>query len=89
MVGVRLGDTDVLLVNVGNGEIHAYENRCPHAGSRLSEGRLSATTLQCATHHWEFDIRTGDGINPRTCKLRRLPVQVAGGVVLVQLGEHP
>lgn len=87
MMGVRVGETDVLLVNVGHGEIHAYDNRCPHAGSRLSEGHLSATKLQCAAHLWEFDVRSGQGINPRNCKLRRYPVKVVDGAVLVQLGR--
>jgi toluene monooxygenase system ferredoxin subunit len=85
MVGVRLGDADVLLVNLGKDGVHAYDNRCPHAQSRLSEGRLSTATLQCAAHLWEFDIRTGAGVNPRSCRLRRYPVRIDDGVVMVQI----
>jgi toluene monooxygenase system ferredoxin subunit len=85
IVGVHLKEGDVLLVNLGAGEIRAYDNRCPHAGSRLSEGRLISTTLQCATHLWEFDVRTGDGVNPRNCKLRRYPVRIVDGVILIRI----
>jgi toluene monooxygenase system ferredoxin subunit len=85
MVGVRLGGADVLLVNLGGGEIRAYDNRCPHAGSRLSEGRLRAAVLQCATHLWEFDARSGHGVNPESCRLRPYAVKVADGMVLVRV----
>jgi toluene monooxygenase system ferredoxin subunit len=73
-------------VKLDGGEVRAYDNRCPHAGSRLSEGRLRATTLMCASHLWEFDVRTGNGINPERCKLRSYPVKIVGGAVMVQLG---
>jgi toluene monooxygenase system ferredoxin subunit len=85
MVGVRVGTADVLLVHLGKDGIHAYDNRCPHAQSRLSEGQLSTTTLRCAAHHWEFNLRSGAGINPRNCRLRRYPVRIDEGVVMVQL----
>jgi len=85
MVGVRLADADVLLVKLGANEIHAYDDHCPHAGARLSEGMLCGSTLRCNAHHWDFDVRTGDGINPRKCQLTRHPVQVVDGAVMVQL----
>ncbi|HVZ36709.1 MAG TPA: Rieske 2Fe-2S domain-containing protein [Polyangiaceae bacterium] len=83
MLGLRVGDADVLLVNLGEGGIQAYENRCPHARARLSEGLLSAGTVRCAVHHWEFDLRTGNGINPRTCRLRRYAVRIEDGLVKI------
>ena len=82
---VRVAHADVLLVHLANQEIHAYDNHCPHAGARLSEGELQASTLRCPRHHWEFDIRTGGGINPKFCKLRRYPVKIVDGEVLVQV----
>ncbi|GAX12479.1 hypothetical protein FisN_24Hh053 [Fistulifera solaris] len=34
----------------------AYEDRCPHRGAALSEGRVTETGyLQCAYHGWSFD----------------------------------
>lgn len=89
MIGLHLGHTDVLLVNVGDGEVHAYANRCPHAGARLSDGRLTRATLRCSAHLWEFDARSGDGINPRNCKLQRYPVKVVDGDILVQVSRPP
>lgn len=86
MVGLELGEADVLLVNLGSGDIRAYDNRCPHARARLSEGRLRGATLQCSAHHWEFDIRNGEGINPKNCRLRSFPVAIDGGAVIVLVG---
>ena len=85
MVGVRVDETDVLLVKLGEDEVHAYADRCPHAGARLSEGMLCGTTLRCSVHHWDFDARSGEGINPRKCTLARYPVQIVDGTVMVQL----
>lgn len=85
MIGVRLEGANVLLVRLGAGAVHAYDDRCPHAGARLSEGRLCAAALRCSAHHWEFDLRTGEGINPRKCRLWEHGVQIVEGEVLVQL----
>jgi nitrite reductase/ring-hydroxylating ferredoxin subunit len=85
LIGVQLEGANVLLVNLGEGELRAYDNRCPHASAPLSEGDLSATTLRCAFHHWEFDIRTGAALEPRNCMLRRYPVKVVDAAVLVRL----
>lgn len=83
IIGVRIGAHDVLLANI-DGEIHAYDNRCPHAGSRLSDGAIHRRTLQCAAHLWEFDIRTGSGMNPRNCALRRYEVQIVDGAIMLR-----
>jgi len=40
-------------------EVHAMENRCPHAGDPLSEGMLRGCVITCASHGWRFDVRTG------------------------------
>lgn len=86
MVGVRMGKVDVLIVHLADEELHAYDNRCPHAGSPLSEEELRGAPLRCLSHEWLFDVRTGCGINPRSCKLRQYPLKVVDGKVLVQLG---
>lgn len=57
------------------GEYFALLDRCPHAGGRLSEGKLTGLlqssapgeyrysregeVVRCPWHSWEFDIRTG------------------------------
>ena len=63
--GVNLGGVDVVLCNV-DGELFAYEDRCPHLANPLSHGVLNHDTLRCAAHEWEFDARTGHGVNPQS-----------------------
>jgi toluene monooxygenase system ferredoxin subunit len=89
MVGVHVQGADLLLVNLGSGGIHAYDNRCPHAGTPMSEGHLSGGVLECETHQWQFDAKTGKGLGPRNCTLRKHPVRIVEGTVQVLLAELP
>jgi nitrite reductase/ring-hydroxylating ferredoxin subunit len=85
---VRIGSIEVGLFRV-EGEIHAMENRCPHAGDPLSEGILDGPIVVCAAHGWEFDVRTGfrpddaDGF-----PIPRFAVRVCEGFVEVDV-EKP
>jgi nitrite reductase/ring-hydroxylating ferredoxin subunit len=87
MVGVRVGKVEVLVLNLGHEGLRAYDDRCPHAGARLSKGTLGKGRLRCAAHHWDFDARSGGGINPRSCQLQAYPVKVVDGAVLVRLAR--
>lgn len=89
MVSVRVGGAPVLLVRLAEGDVHAFADRCPHAGAPLSDGRLAGGTLRCAAHHWEFDARTGAGLNPKSCALERYAVKLVGGAVWVRLRAEP
>ena len=75
---------DVVLCNV-DGDVFAYEDRCPHLGNPLSKGALSDVVLTCAAHEWAFDARTGCGVNPATACLRRFPVRLEGDTILVKV----
>jgi len=55
---VQLDGIDVGLFRVAD-EIHAMENRCPHAGDPLSEGVLDGAVIVCPSHGWDFDVTTG------------------------------
>jgi toluene monooxygenase system ferredoxin subunit len=85
LTGVRVGTTDVLLINV-DGQVRAYENRCPHQAWPLDEGDLDGRELTCANHHWVFDALTGEGINPDDADLTSFPVKVdENGMIWVAL----
>jgi phenylpropionate dioxygenase-like ring-hydroxylating dioxygenase large terminal subunit len=36
------------------GAVHAWPDRCPHRGARLSLGRVENGHLECAYHGWQF-----------------------------------
>lgn len=42
-----------------DGELHAIEDSCPHAGASLFSGRLDGPWLQCPAHGLRFDLATG------------------------------
>jgi toluene monooxygenase system ferredoxin subunit len=85
MLGVEADGVPVLLVNV-DGHVFAYEDRCPHAASLLSGGRLEANVLTCAAHEWVFDCRVGEGINPQATRLRAIAVRVEEDAISVDPG---
>jgi|KBSMisStandDraft_5_1062788.scaffolds.fasta_scaffold2416960_1 toluene monooxygenase system ferredoxin subunit len=86
MKGLLVETTKVLLVNVG-GDLRAYEDSCPHRGVALSCGTLEAESgrLTCAMHLWQYDARTGKGVNPRGVALRRLPMKLEGDGIWVEV----
>jgi toluene monooxygenase system ferredoxin subunit len=84
MAARLVGDLPIVILNVG-GQVVAYEDRCPHLGSQLSEGRFDGTTLTCRTHEWMFDAAGGEGINPMTVCLRRLAVRVNDDIIHVNI----
>jgi len=70
---VSLGHTFAVVMKV-EGQTLAYLDRCVHLGFALSKGCLQGRTLQCAAHHWLFDAVTGEGVNPKSARLRPLAV---------------
>jgi toluene monooxygenase system ferredoxin subunit len=86
MIGLEVNGERVLLLNVDN-RIYAYADVCPHQKSRLSEGTLTDKILRCGRHHWEFDVCSGSGVNPRNACLKLFPIRVDGEDILVDIDE--
>lgn len=79
--GTEAGGEPVCIVRVGD-ELHAFDDRCPHRGAKLSEGWIKGTTLTCKQHTWEYDVTTGDLLRLRApvCLTMREVREVDGGV---------
>ena len=90
MESFDVGDAEVLVVKV-DGQIRAYDGICPHQSQSLVEGELDAGVLTCRAHEWQFNARTGEGINPKgTCLLRHDVRVTDDGMVEVRLrSNHP
>jgi 3-phenylpropionate/trans-cinnamate dioxygenase ferredoxin component len=57
---VELSDgRELALYNI-DGELYAIENSCPHKGAPLVEGNLCNYIIECDSHGWQFDVRTGE-----------------------------
>lgn len=80
-----VGGTKVVLVCAG-GSVSAFEDRCAHLGLPLSGGRVEGTTLICPAHEWEYDARSGRGVNPSTACLKAFPVTIDDDEIRVDVG---
>ncbi|MDX8390847.1 MAG: Rieske (2Fe-2S) protein [Mariprofundaceae bacterium] len=71
------------------GRLHAYVNRCPHAGSPLDwlPGQFfseDGQTLVCHTHFAQFDPQTGACLaGPCPAPLTQLPLRIDGDTIAV------
>ncbi|GAA4799550.1 hypothetical protein GCM10023200_40580 [Actinomycetospora chlora] len=75
MAAVSVGGRRVLLVHV-DGDVRAYDNRCPHRAWPLERGTLDGCVLTCANHRWTFDVATGRGLDPGDRDLVAVPCRV-------------
>ncbi len=59
-VPAQLLAENIVLWRDAQGVAHAWADKCPHRGAKLSLGRIEvnaqgASTLECAYHGWQFD----------------------------------
>jgi 3-phenylpropionate/trans-cinnamate dioxygenase ferredoxin component len=62
---VEVDGEKLCLVRLGDDEVVAFVDSCPHQGTPLSAGRLDGTVVTCATHSWRFDVCTGGMVGLR------------------------
>ncbi|HEY8466253.1 MAG TPA: Rieske (2Fe-2S) protein [Solirubrobacterales bacterium] len=98
MVPAQLGDLPVVVIRDGEGELHAYVDRCLHQGARLSDGRMvpcvdgavvgdyrevEGPALKCPWHGYEYDVKTGCvSFDPRR-RLRKVAVAETDGRIVI------
>jgi len=84
MAGVSAGKEKVLILR-SNDELRAFKDFCPHKGTPLSDGDLSDGVLTCNVHLWEFDVASGDSVNPCGEKLEGFPIRCNAGRIEVEV----
>lgn len=88
---VSVDGTKLVLLNV-DGQIVAYQDRCPHEQYPLSLGELDDCILTCSKHLWEFDAKTGRNLSGGVGAgrdLRQYAVRIFDGMVEVNVGSPP
>jgi 3-phenylpropionate/trans-cinnamate dioxygenase ferredoxin component len=90
---------EILLARVGE-HYYAADNRCPHMGGNLSQGKLEGTIVTCPRHASQFDLRDGhvvrwttwpgalvamDQLRSRTRPLRTYLVSIEGDKIKLKL----
>ena len=84
---VDAGDRKLVVLPVG-GDVHAFDNACPHEGNPLVDGEVLGDVLECAYHGWRFDLGTGAclvGDEPA----RRYPTELVDGELRIRLDDEP
>lgn len=80
----KVGDQRIAVCNV-DGQLHAIDDVCPHAGASLAAGPLRGATLTCPLHGIAFDVTSGAAVCPKNLDpVRRFPVFVNGNTVEVE-----
>jgi toluene monooxygenase system ferredoxin subunit len=84
MRGLVVRGQRLLLLRTEDG-VCAYEDRCAHLGVPLSQGKLEGGVITCSAHQYQYDAKTGCGVNPDRVRLRAFPVSVERGEIAVDL----
>lgn len=91
----RIADTELAVWCSPSGNYHAWSDRCPHRGMRLSHGFVRGETLACIYHGWQYNESGSCDYIPAHPKLTPpdticVPTYrciEAGGVIWVSLTE--
>jgi len=83
MIDVQVRDKLILVVHLARGDIRAYQGYCPHQKTALADGKLDGHILTCAAHLWQFNLSTGEGVNPKDRQLYRYQVKVEDATISV------
>lgn len=51
----RISDSELAIWCTPTGRYHAWSDRCPHRGMRLSHGFVRGDTLACIYHGWQYN----------------------------------
>lgn len=55
---VTVQGREILLARIGD-KYYAANNRCPHMGGKLVQGKLEGTIVTCPRHGSQFDLTDG------------------------------
>ena len=85
---VQLGSVSVAIVNMGNQQFRALENRCPHGHGPLADGIVGSNFVTCPMHSWRISVETGCVVKPTGSSapcVRTFPVKVEDGIVMLDV----
>lgn len=95
VIPTTLNGQDIAVWRSESGKVHAWNDRCPHRGMRLSHGFVRGELLSCIYHGWRYD---GEGIcrkipahpdlePPTTIRVPSWRCEEAGGVIWVAAAD--
>lgn len=79
---VKVDGKEVAVFHIGE-EFFAISNICPHYGAQLCEGFVRNATVMCPWHGWQFDLKTGQGVNYPSQSVKTYAVKVEAGEIKI------
>ena len=86
MVTTILNGWHVLIARIEDG-FHAINDRCTHAASHLSSGRIRRGAVMCPLHGARFEIASGKCLGGTYKDLRVFPLRITGGVIEIAVPD--
>lgn len=91
----QVAGTDLAIWRSAAGHVHAWGDRCPHRGMRLSHGFVRGETLACIYHGWQYGQDAScsyipahpDLTPPKTICAQEYPCDMRGEAIWVALGH--
>ncbi len=74
---VESGDHQIALFLI-DGQVHAVQDTCPHAGASLSSGFVEDGCVVCSWHYWAFKLSDGTMASGGRAKLRVYSTRIVG-----------
>ncbi len=82
---VEINGSHILLSKIG-GEVSAVSGTCTHEETDLGLGFVIEDRVVCPLHLSQFDLRTGQVMNPpATVPLQRFNVKIEGDTIFVEV----
>lgn len=85
---VHVGEQEIVVFRLSNGDYRAVENRCPHKGGPLSEGIISGPFVFCPLHDWKVCLEDGAVQAPDHGCVRTYPIRQMDGLLCIELVEQ-
>src|SRR5438132_288960 len=92
MLARTLLGENVLLYRGDSGEVIALNNRCPHRGALLSQGRREGDSVRCMYHGIKYDHTgkcvqiPGQDMIPPKLRVRKYPIVESGHIIWIWMG---
>lgn len=91
---ISLEGKTILLTNINN-SYYAVDNKCPHMGGSLYDGKLMDNHIVCPRHGSVFDVTNGEVvksgkllfINVKVHKLDQYPVKIENTDIMIGIEE--
>lgn len=84
----RIDGWNILICKIDD-DFYALNDRCSHAASRLSGGRIRRGSIMCPLHGARFNIASGACIGGPYPALRRFELRIRDGQIEVAIPDAP